>query len=429
MTGSWLAVLAIVLLFFFAIVLAAAETAFLRMSRIKALALEEQGEKRAGRLARLLERPERTVNAVTLLALAAQLITSYLLGILFGGSGWWIVALTLVLNVVVFFVFAEAVPKTWAVQHTEVAALRTSGFLRFVTDFPPIRWIVRGLLGLVNTIIPGKGLKQGPFVTEGEIRQMADVAAEEAEIETSERELIHSIFEFGDTVVREVMLPRPDMLAVEAEATVDEAIATAIEGGKSRLPAYDDSTDNIVGLVFLKDLVARSSTGEGNESVRGSLRPAHFVPDSKRVAELLREMQTEKFHMAIVVDEYGGTAGLVTMEDLLEEIVGEITDEYDVDEPTVERLADGTLRVPGRTPIDDVNEVLGVELPQDEWDTVGGLVFNALGHVPLEGECVTVSEIEFCAERVQGRRIVSVLISRLADDAVTREPARAERSE
>jgi magnesium and cobalt exporter, CNNM family len=410
MSAVTLAVVTIVILFFFSIVLAAAETAFLRMSRVKAMALEEQGEKRATRLVRMLERPERTVNAVTLLALAAQLITSYLLGSLLGSSGWWIVVLSLVLNVIVFFVFAEAAPKTWAVQHTEQAALRTSGFLRFVTDFAPIRVIVRGLLGLVNAILPGKGLKKGPFVTEEEIRQMADVAADEAAIETSERELIHSIFEFGDTVVREVMVPRPDMIAVEADATVDEGIALAISAGKSRLPSFDDSTDNIVGLVFLKDLVARSTSGEGSEPVRGSLRSPHYVPESKRVAELLREMQTEKFHMAIAVDEYGGTAGLVTMEDLLEEIVGEITDEYDVEEPQVERLPDGTLRVPGRTPIDDVDELLGVELPQDEWDTVGGLVFNTLGHVPVEGECARLSGIEFCAERVQGRRIVSVLI-------------------
>jgi putative hemolysin len=191
----------------------------------------------------------------------------------------------------------------------------------------------------------------------------------------------------------------------------------AIEAGKSRLPAYEDSTDNIVGLVFLKDLVARSAEGEGSEPVRQSLRSAHFVPESKRVAELLREMQTEKFHMAIVVDEYGGTAGLVTMEDLLEEIVGEITDEYDVDEPTVERLANGALRVPGRTPIDEVNELLDIELPDEEWDTVGGLVFNTLGHVPSEGECLTVDGLEFCAERIQGRRIVSVIITRVAAPA------------
>jgi magnesium and cobalt exporter, CNNM family len=175
--------------------------------------------------------------------------------------------------------------------------------------------------------------------------------------------------------------------------------------------------------VFLKDLVARSVAGEGTEPVRRSLRPGHYVPESKRVAELLREMQTEKFHMAIVVDEYGGTAGLVTMEDLLEEIVGEITDEYDVEEPQVERFPDGTLRVPGRTPIDEVNELLAVALPQDEWDTVGGLVFSALGHVPVEGECCQTMGLEFCAERVQGRRIVSVLIRPLAGEEATPERA------
>jgi putative hemolysin len=412
-SAEWVAVLIIVVMFIIAIVTAVAETAFLRMNRVKALSLQEKGAKGASKLVRMLERPERTVNSVTLLALAAQLITSYLLGILLGSSGAWLVVLSLVLNVVVFFVFAEAVPKTWAVQHSDRAALRTSGFLWFVTGFAPIRWIVRALLGFVNTILPGKGLKQGPFVTEVEIRQMADVAAEEAEIESEERELIHSIFEFGDTVVREVMLPRTDMLVVEANATVDEAIEMAITAGKSRLPAYENSHDNIVGLVFLKDLVARGAVGEGSEPVRQSLRPAHVVPESKRVAELLREMQKEKFHMAMVVDEYGGTAGLVTMEDLLEEIVGEITDEYDADEPAVERLPNGSLRVPGRTPIDEVNELLDVDLPDEEWDTVGGLVFNTLGHVPEEGECLQVDGLEFCAERMQGPRIVSVVITRV----------------
>ena len=220
---------------------------------------------------------------------------------------------------------------------------------------------------------------------------MADVAAEEAAIETSERELIHSIFEFGDTVVREVMVPRPDMVAVEADATVDEAIALAISAGKSRLPAFDDThRQHRRARVPEGPRGAQRARARAASRCAASLRPPHYVPESKRVAELLREMQTEKFHMAIVVDEYGGTAGLVTMEDLLEEIVGEITDEYDVEEPQVERLPDGALRVPGRTPIDEVNELLDAELPQDEWDTVGGLVFNTLGHVPVEGECVRV---------------------------------------
>ena len=294
--------------------------------------------------------------------------------------------------------------------------------------------MTRGFIGLANVVLPGKGLRRGPFVTEEEILTMADVAAQEAAIETEERELIHSIFDFGDTLVREVMVPRPDMVAVDADATVDEAIRIAIGAGKSRLPAFNETTDDIVGLVFLKDLVTRSGSGEGNEPVTSdaaALRSTY--PESKRIAELLREMQTEKFHMAIVIDEHGGTAGLVTMEDLLEEIVGEITDEYDVDEPGIERLPGGALRVPGRTPIDEVNELLDAELPREEWDTVGGLVFNALGHVPTEGECARVSGLEFCAERMQGRRIVSVRITRLApqDEETTRPeaPAGAERRE
>jgi CBS domain containing-hemolysin-like protein len=414
-TADWIAVAAVALLFLLAIVLAVAETSFLRMNRIKALALEEQGQRGANRLARMLEHPERTVNAVKFLALAAQLGTAFLVGLLVGDAAGWAVALIgIVLNVLIFFVFGEAAPTTWAVQHSERAALRSSGFLWFLTRFAPLRVLVRALLGFVNWILPGKGLQKGPFVTEEEIRQMADVAAEEAAIETEERELIHSIFEFGDTLVREVMLPRPDMVAVEADATVDEAVATSIEAGFSRLPAYQDTIDNIVGLVFLKDLVARRAVGAGSEAVRTTLRKAHFVPETKRVAELLREMQTEKFHMAIVVDEYGGVAGLVTMEDLLEEIVGEIVDEYDVEEPQLERLADGSLRAPGRTPIDEVNDVLDVDLPHDEWDTVGGLVFNAMGHVPSEGEATTCDGLELVVERVQGHRIVSVLIRRAA---------------
>jgi CBS domain containing-hemolysin-like protein len=339
------------------------------------------------------------------------------------------VAVGIVVEIFVVFTLFEVVPKTFALQHSERAALSIAPLLVFITGFWPLRVMTRGFIGIANVVLPGKGLRRGPFVTEEEILTMADVAAQEAAIEREEREMIHSIFEFGDTVVREVMLPRPDMVAVEAGSSIDGAVSTAIEAGKSRLPAYDVNTDDIVGLVFLKDLVARSANGEGAAPVRQCLRSAHFVPESKRVAELLREMQTEKFHMAIVVDEYGDTAGLVTMEDLLEEIVGEITDEYDDDEPTVERLPTGALRAPGRTPIDEVNELLDADLPSEEWDTVGGLVFNALGHVPVEGECVTVDELEFCAERVQGRRIVSVLITRVAQVApthVTDETAAAE---
>jgi len=409
------AIVAIALLLVLSAVMALSETAFVRANRIRLLTLAEEGDKRADRVLRLLEQPEQTLNGVLLVLLACQMVSATLLGTVlepaFGTAG---VAVGMVIEIVVVFTFAEVAPKTFAVQHPEQAVMRVSGLLVFLTRFGPLRLLTRGFIGLANIVLPGRGLRRGPFVTEEEILTMADVAAQESSIETEERELIHSIFEFGDTVVREVMVPRPDMVAVDADATVDEAIRVAIAAGKSRLPAYNETTDDIVGLVFLKDLVTRSGSGEGTEPVRTMLRPARFVPESKRVAELLREMQTEKFHMAIGIDEHGGTAGLVTMEDLLEEIVGEITDEYDVDEPGIERLPDGALRVPGRTPIDEVNELLETELPQEEWDTVGGLVFNALGHVPEEGETARVDGLDFSAERMQGRRIVSVRIARVA---------------
>ncbi len=421
MSGNPVAEIAIiVVLWAFGGVLALSETAFVRASRIRLLNLAEEGDKRAERVLRLLEHPEQTLNAVLLMLLASQMVSATLVGTLLAHLKWEPfpgadIALGMVLEIIVVFTFAEVAPKTFAVQHPERAVMSVSGLLAFLTRFPPLRVLTRGFIGLANIVLPGKGLRGGPFVTEEEILTMADVAAQEASIETEEREMIHRIFEFGDTVVREVMLPRPDMIAVDADATVDEAIRIAIAAGKSRLPAFNETTDDIIGLVFLKDLVTRSGSGEGNEPVRQMLRPAHFVPESKRVAELLREMQAKKLHIAIVIDEHGGTAGLVTMEDLLEEIVGEITDEYDLDEPSIERLPGGSLRVPGRTPIDEVNELLDAELPQEEWDTVGGLVFDALGHVPVEGECARVNGLEFCAERMQGRRIVSVRVTRVPE--------------
>ena len=409
--ADWLILLAIFVLFVFSVFLAVAETAFVRMNRVRAIALAEEGRQSANRLAEMLQHPEQTLNAVLLLVLVSQLTSASLLGILLDRQlGAYGVGIGIVLQVIVFFVIGEVAPKTYAVQNTDRAALAVTGFLHAITRFPPMRVLSSGLIGLANVLLPGRGLKEGPFVTEEDLRAMADVAADEKAIEREERRLIHSIFEFGDTVVREVMKPRPDMVAIEASETVEEGIKRSIEGGFSRIPAYQDTTDNIIGLVYLKDLVHRAHAGAGDEPVRGSLREAVFVPEQKRVAELLREMQSKQFHMAIVIDEYGGTAGLVTMEDLLEEIVGEITDEYDVEEPGVERLSDGSLRVPGSLSIDALSEELGVELPDEEWDTVGGLVLNLLGHVPESGETVRFQELEFRADRVQGRRIVSVQI-------------------
>ena len=323
-------------------VLALSETAFVRASRIRLLNLAEEGDKRAERVLRLLEHPEQTLNSVLLLLLGVPddlgaRCSAPCSSRRFGTAG---VALGIVIEIFVVFTFAEVAPKTFAVQHSRARGAGGVGAARRSSPrFPPLRVLTRGFIGLANVVLPGKGLRGGPFVTEEEILTMADVAAQEASIETEERELIHSIFEFGDTVVREVMLPRPDMVAVDADATVDEAIAIAIAAGKSRLPALRrDDRRHRRARVPEGPRRRAAAAARATSRCAQMLRPAHFVPESKRVAELLREMQTEKFHMAIVVDEYGGTAGLVTMEDLLEEIVGEITDEYDVDEPQVERL-------------------------------------------------------------------------------------------
>jgi CBS domain containing-hemolysin-like protein len=404
-------------LFIVSIWLAAAETAFVRMSRIRAIALQEEGGRRADRLVAMLEHPEQTLNVVLLLVLVSQLTSATLLGVVLEGTaGTWGVVLGIVLQIFLFFVVGEVAPKTYAVQHTERAAIALTPALWFLTNFAPLRWLSSLLIGVANVVLPGKGLKQGPFVTEEEIRTMADVAASEDAIETEERRLIHSIFEFGDTVVREVMLPRPDMVAVDAEDSIEDAIDRAIEHGFSRLPVCEEhSTDNIIGLVYLKDLVRRSRAGARDTPVRVAVRPAIYVPEQKRVSELLREMRTKQFHMAVVVDEHGATAGLVTLEDLLEEIVGEIADEYDVETPAIERLPDGSLRMAGRTPIDEVSEVLEMELPDTEWDTIGGLVLNLLGHVPEEGEVVRFPGLELRTERVQGRRIESLLVRKLAE--------------
>jgi putative hemolysin len=418
---EWLIVIAVVVLFVLAAITAAAETAFTKMNRVRALTLEDEGRRGARLLSRLLESPEWTLNVILFVTLVSHFAVASLVAVLaqrhFGAFG---VAVATVLEVIAVFVLAEVAPKTYAILHTDAAATRLAGFMWVVAKFPPLRALTRVLIAISTVILPGKGLKKGPYTSEEEIRTLADVAAQEEVIEREERRLIHSIFEFGDTVVREVMVPRPDMVAVEENATVNHALKVAIDAGYSRLPVYRESLDDIVGLVYLKDIIGELHRHGAATTLASLVRPAVFVPEQKRVAELLRQMQTEKFHMAVVIDEYGGTAGLVTLEDLLEEIVGEIVDEYDVEQPRVEQLEEGVLRVDGRTSIDEVNEILDVELPATEWDTVGGLMFNLLGHVPVEGESVCFEGIEFRAEKIQGRRIASVHIERKEPDP---EPA------
>jgi len=417
---DWAYVVAIVVLIAFTGFLAMAETALTRMNRVKALALEDEGRRGAATLVRLVERPERWLNPVLLVTLTCQLVTATLVGFLADRFGPWGVVIATAFEVSVIFVVAEAAPKTWAVQHADRAALLVARPVAALVRFWPLRLLSRGLIGMANVIIPGKGLKEGPFVSEEELLAMADVAEQEDVIEREERALIHSIIEFGDTVVREVMVPRPDMVTVAAGTTVRDVLEIAMAAGYSRIPAYEQNIDDIVGIVYVKDLF-RAKDDAADRPVRELMRPPHFVPESKRVSELMREMQAEKFHMAIVVDEYGGTAGLVTLEDLIEELVGEIVDEYDVEEPNIEPLPGGDVRVNGRMPIDEVNELTQADFPEGDWDTVAGLFFNLLGHVPTEGETVDFNGHRLRAEKVQGRRIGRVRISRLASSEQQRE--------
>jgi len=402
-------VLLLVLIF-----LAVAEMALSRMSKPKASALADSGAAGGVALVKLVAHPERWVNPLLLTVNVCQTVQATLTGVvaarLFGTAG---VIIGVALNVVVFFVLAEAVPKTYAVQHAERAALRTSRLTFLLVSFAPLQAVSRGLIGLTNIIVRGKGLKEGPFVSEQELLGIVEAAAEEQVIEHEERELIESIIEFGDTVVREIMTPRPDVVAIDHDVTIDNALDVAMGDGYSRLPVLREMDDHedIVGIVYTKDLMREVRTGNGASTVAGVVRRAIVIPENKPVAKLMRDMQREHFHMAIVADEYGSIAGLVTLEDCLEELVGEIVDEFDETETMIRPMPNGDTLVLGAMSITDFNEHFDTRLPDEEWDTIAGFLFGTLEHVPNVGESVEQGGWRFAAEEVSGRRIVAVRVS------------------
>jgi putative hemolysin len=412
--ADWLIATAVVVLFLLSIVLAVAETALTRVSKPRAQALADTAGKRGEVLLSLVEHQE-WLNPTLLIVLSTQLVQSTLLGVLAGGlfGPWGVVAAT-VLNVTLFFVVAEVAPKTWAIQHTDRAALAAARPIKALATWPPLAMLSRGLIGLTNVILPGKGLKRGPFTSEEELLAVADLAVEDSVIEAEERQLIESVIELGDTVVREVMVPRTDMITFMGDFRAADAMEVVILNGYSRIPACGDGIDDIVGVVHAKDLMRAERDGHEDRMVAELARPAHFVPETKKVSVLLREMQKERFHMAIVVDEYGGTAGLVTLEDIIEELLGEIVDEFDVEDPMIEPLPGGDVRVNARMALDEVNDLIHGQLPEGDWDTIGGLLLSELGRVPTEGECVEVDGWQLTAQRVQGRRIGRVRLHRLA---------------
>jgi CBS domain containing-hemolysin-like protein len=403
--GEWAPLLVAAPVVLLAALVACAEVALSRVSRVRAQELLDEQRPGARRLVVLLREPARPVNLLLLVRLACEvtaavLVTVFFLQPLDGGPAMLAAAATMT---VVGFVVIGVAPRTLGRQHAERVALAAATPVAVLTTlFGPVP---RLLIAVGNAITPGKGFREGPFASEAELRDLVGRAQRSGVVEAAEREMIESVFDLGDTIVREVMVPRTDVVVIERGKTVRQALNLLLRSGFSRVPVIGDSTDDVVGVAYLKDLVKKErAEGGGSLKVDECMRTARFIPESKPVDELLREMQSELGHIAIVVDEYGGTAGLVTLEDLVEEVVGEITDEYDREAPAVEALPDGSLRVTARLPVEDLEDRYGVELPHEDVDTVGGLMASLLGRVPIPGAVVTVSGLELVAESAKGRR-------------------------
>ena len=411
-TADWWMLIGILILLGCLIVLSIAEMGLSRVSKPKAQALADSGARGGSALLGLVTHPERWVNPLLLSVNVCQTVQATLTGVvagrLFGPAG---VVIGVVLNVVVFFVFAEAVPKTYAILHSDRAALSTSRLVALLVASYPLKKMSQGLIGLTNIVVKGKGLEQGPFIGEQEFLGMVEAAVEDEVIEHEERALIESIIEFGDTIVREIMRPRPDIVSVDSGETLDMALDEAFEHGVSRLPVMrNDEEDNedVLGIVYAKDIMKAVRSGLGSNPIDSLVRTAVVIPENKPVAKLMREMQRDHFHMAIVADEYGSITGLVTLEDCLEELVGEIVDEHDDEVPDVRNLPNGESLVDAGMSIEDFNEHFDVDLPDTEFDTVGGFLFGILEHVPVVGETLEIEGWRFVVEALEGRRITEV---------------------
>ena len=398
-------------------VLACIDAALGRVSAARVEEMAREGVRGAAKLADVLTDRPRHTNLLLLLRLTCELTATVLVTrvvIDWLGASWGAVAFTVGVMVLVSYVLVGVGPRTIGRQHPYRVALASASLVRWLARvLGPLASL---LILLGNAITPGRGFREGPFATEVELRELVDLAEQRGVVEHDEREMIHSVFELGDTIAREVMVPRTEMVWIERGKTVGQALALALRSGFSRIPVIRENVDDVIGVVYLKDLAARAQDPQGRSTrVEEVMRPATFVPESKPVDELLREMQAQRTHMAIVIDEYGGTAGLVTIEDILEEIVGEITDEYDTERPPVEWVDEDTARVTSRMSVEDLGELFDTEVPDlGDVETVGGLLARELGRVPLPGASVTVDGLTLTAESVGGRRnrVDTVLVRR-----------------
>lgn len=417
---SWIALVVAVLCLFLIALDSAVETALTNISRLRLRQLLDRGIPRAQAINDLLDNPQRFPTTLLFVNTLAMLtIGSLALVVSAHFVAWWSHPLAVVIAAVIVLVFGIAVPKALAIRNPERTAL---------TLFTPINLIRQavsplvGIAGLlarpVVRLVGGRSAPAGPFVTQEEMRMLVNVGENEGVIQQEEEDLIHSIFEFGDTVAREVMVPRPYIVAVEDSRTVANAADLALQSGHTRLPIYKETIDNVVGVATVQDMLRVIRQHDEDAPVMRVMRPVYYVPESKKVDELLRELQKGRMHMAIVVDEYGGTAGLVTIEDLLEEIVGEIQDEYDVEPQMIEQVSPYETKMDARVPLDDVNELLGTDWEAEDSDTIGGFVYEQLGKIPIPGDTADIGEYVITVLSTEGTRLkqLSIVRQRPAED-------------
>lgn len=419
---SVLTLLIAIFLVAFAGVLAATESALTSISRLRVEEILTEGRRGAARVRRVLADLPRYLNVVLFVRKGCELTATVLVAVLLldrNDSQVVALAQTIAIMLVVSYVVVGVGPRTMGKQHPE--SLVRPGALFAVALATLLGPVTRILIALGNALTPGKGFPSGPFSSEAELRDLVDQARERGLVEEEQHEMIHSVFELGDTIARELMVPRTEMVWIEKGKTLRQALSLALRSGFSRVPVIGESLDDIIGIAYIKDVAKRihdHHEAESVEKVEQWMRQATFVPESKAADELLREMQAKQIHLAIVVDEYGGTAGLITIEDILEEIVGEIADEFDDEEAPFEWLSEDRARVLARINIEDLAAELDIEFDDsdlDDVDTVGGLLAKHLGRVPIPGSEIEVHGFKFIAERPIGRRrrISSVLIERI----------------
>lgn len=414
-TESWIQFILLIIMLILCALASASETALTSVSRIKLKNLVEEGDKKAAEIEQLLANPNVFLSTILIVNSVAVIIASSMATVLalrFSQS-WGELVSTIIISLVVL-IFCEITPKTAAVQSPLRWARVLAGPVRAVAWFlRPIVWALGAVTGALVRLLGGRTVRHGPFVTEEELRLLVTVGEEEGVLEEEETEMIHSIFEFADTPVREVMIPRIDVIALESITTVDEAVDLALEGGFSRIPVYEETIDNIIGVLYTKDMLKQLRERHGSQSIRDMVRPAYFVPETKKLDDLLREIRQKRVHMVIVIDEYGSVAGLVTIEDLVEEIVGDIQDEFDHEETLYEQINENEYIFSAKISIDEFNDIMGTKLENEDYDTLGGFLYAQLDKIPLVGDTISYEHYRFQVLTTRGRRITKVQVERL----------------